>query len=273
MPAVRRVLVIAATDSSGGAGLTRDLQALTAWRTEACCAVTAVTAQTDTRVQGLWGLPTECLAEQIRTALSAGSVAAIKIGLLATATSVQTVAAELPPRAAIPIVLDPVLVASSGGVLLEADGIRRLRQELLPRVSLLTPNLPEAAALLQAPLAQSEAQMLEQMHALQGLGAAAVLLKGGHEAPAADGQVTDRLLAPDGELLHLRTARVAGSRRGTGCSVASAIAAQLAVGTPLAVACAGAQAYVAAALSGDPWSAAAAWPAVAVDLHPAVGTR
>ncbi|HEY7930107.1 MAG TPA: hydroxymethylpyrimidine/phosphomethylpyrimidine kinase [Steroidobacteraceae bacterium] len=254
MPAVRRVLVIAATDSSGGAGLTRDLQTLTAWRTEACCAVTAVTAQTDARVQGLWSVPAQCLAEQIRTALSGGRVAAIKIGLLATAASVRTVAAELPQRSAIPIVLDPVLVASSGGTLLEAGGIERLRQDLLPRVSLLTPNLPEAAALLHASLAHSEAQMLEQMRALQGLGAAAVLLKGGHEAPAVDGQVTDRLLAADGELLHLRRVRVMGSRRGTGCSLASAIAAQLALGTPLAAACAAAQAYVAAALAGEPWT-------------------
>ena len=118
----------------------------------------------------------------------------------------------------------------------------------------LTPNLPEAAALLPAALAHSEAQLHEQMPALQRLGAAAVLLKGGHEAPAVDGQVTDRLLAADGELLHLRRVRVMGSRRGTGCSLASAIAAQLALGTPLAAACAAAQAYVAAALAGEPWT-------------------
>jgi hydroxymethylpyrimidine/phosphomethylpyrimidine kinase len=253
MPGARRVLVIAATDSSGGAGLTRDLQTLTAWRTEACCAVTAVTAQTDARVSGLWPMPPHCLAEQIRTALSGGRIGSIKIGMLATAGNVQTVAAELPARDAIPIVLDPVLVSSSGGALLEASGIERLRQDLLPRVSLLTPNLPEAAALLQVPIAQTETQMLEQMRELQALGASAVLLKGGHEAAAQDAQVTDRLLTADGQLLRLRTARVPGSRRGTGCSAASAIAAQLAAGRALASACADAQAYVAAALAGDPW--------------------
>ena len=257
MADARRVLVIAATDSSGGAGLTRDLQTLTAWRTEACCAVTAVTAQTDTRVWGFWTVPPECLAEQIRTALSDGRVASIKIGMLASAASVQTVVTELPERDAVPIVLDPVLVSSSGGRLLEAAGIERLRQDLLPRVSLLTPNLPEAAALLQAPIAQSEAQMLEQMRALQALGTTAVLLKGGHEAPTANAQVTDRLLTADGQLLRLRTARVPASRRGTGCSAASAIAAQLAAGRTLASACAGAQAYVAAALAGRPWHGAA----------------
>jgi hydroxymethylpyrimidine/phosphomethylpyrimidine kinase len=249
------VLVIAATDSSGGAGLTRDVQTLTAWGTEACCAVTAVTAQTDAQVLGVWPLPCDCLAQQIRAALRAGQVGAVKIGMLATAASVQAVTAELPSRDSLPIVLDPVLVSSSGGPLLEADGIDRLRQHLLPRVSLLTPNLPEAAALLQVPLAQSEAQMLEQMRALQALGAAAVLLKGGHETPTADAQVTDRLLAPGGQLLRLRTTRVMGNRRGTGCSAASAIAAQLAMGISLAAACAGAQAYVAAALMGDPWHA------------------
>jgi hydroxymethylpyrimidine/phosphomethylpyrimidine kinase len=261
MPAARRVLVIAATDSSGGGGLTRDLHTLTAWGTEACCAVTAVTAQTDARVHGLWPVPAECLAEQIRAALSDGGVGAIKIGMLATAANVQALAAELPSRDAMPIVLDPVLVSSSGGVLLEAAGIQRLRQQLLPRVSLLTPNLPEAAALLQAPLAQSEVQLLEHMRALQGLGAAAVLLKGGHESPAPDGQVTDRLLTPDGELLRLRTPRVTGSRRGTGCSAASAIAAQLAAGISLAAACADAQAYVASTLAGEPWQIRTLWPA------------
>lgn len=255
MSAAPRVLVIAATDSSGGAGLTRDLQTLTAWRMEACCAVSALTAQTDAQVRGIWPVPAECLAQQIRAALSNARVSAVKIGMLATASAVQTVVEELPSRDDTPIVLDPVLVSSSGGVLLEAEGIEGLKQQLLPRVSLLTPNLPEAAALLQAPLAQSEAQMLEQMRALQALGALAVLLKGGHEPAAADGQVTDRLLTSEGTLLHLRIRRVQAGRRGTGCSAASAIAAQLARGTPLTAACTAAQAYVAAALAGEPWQA------------------
>ena len=248
-----RVLVIAATDSSGGAGLTRDLQTLTAWRVEACCAVTAVTAQTNAQVRGIWPLPRDSLAQQIRAALDDGTVAAVKIGMLATAAAVETVAEELPSRERLPIVLDPVLVSSSGGVLLEGAGIERLRQ-LLPRVSLLTPNLPEAAALLQAPLARSEAQMLEQMRALQALGTLAVLLKGGHESPAGN-QVTDRLLTPEGQLHRLSTRRVPGSRRGTGCSAASTIAAQLARGSSLPAACTAAQEYVAAALAGDPWRA------------------
>ena len=250
--ALRRVLVIAATDSSGGAGLTRDLQALTAFRTEAACAVTAVTAQTHSEVHGIWPLPPDVVRAQMRAALAAERIDAIKIGMLATAPIVQAVLETLPSRNHIPIVLDPVLVSSSGGALLEPDGVEQLRRELLPRVSLLTPNLPEAAALLGQPMAQGEPAMLAQSRALRSLGAAAVLLKGGH-ARAVEDQVTDFLLAGDAAPVCLQTARIDAQRRGTGCSLASAIAAQLAAGTALVEACATAQRYVAAGLRGDPF--------------------
>lgn len=261
MPPVRRVLVIAATDSSGGAGLTRDLQALSAFRTEAACAVTAITAQTHTEVHGIWALAPDCVKAQMRAALAAARVDAIKIGMLATAPIVRAVLEALPPRGEVPIVLDPVLVSSSGRALLDPDGLEQLRRELLPRVSLLTPNLPEAAALLGRPVADTEAAMGEQLQGLRALGAAAVLLKGGHAAPAGPGpgastaadRVTDLLQEDDQAPVRLQTARIDAQRRGTGCSLASAIAAQLAAGTALREACAIAQRYVAAALQGDPW--------------------
>lgn len=254
MVAPRRVLVVAATDSSGGAGLTRDLQALTDWRTEGCCAVTAVTVQTHRGLLSMQALSAASVVAQMRAAMT-DTVQAIKIGMLASADIVRALARELEPsaRAGLPIVLDPVLAATSGAVLLESEGVACLRRELLPRVSLLTPNLPEAAALLQQPLAQDEPGMLEQMRALQALGAGAVLLKGGHVPATPDGQVTDRLLTADGAVVYLRTLRARGERRGTGCSLASAIAAQLAAGIALETACRAAQGYVAAALQGRQW--------------------
>ncbi|HLK71304.1 MAG TPA: hydroxymethylpyrimidine/phosphomethylpyrimidine kinase [Steroidobacteraceae bacterium] len=252
----RKVLIIAATDSSGGAGLTRDIQTLSAWRTEACCAVTAVTTQTDGAVQSIEPLAADRVVEQMQAALAQGTIGAIKIGMLATAGIVEAVAAHLPARERVPIVLDPVLIASSGGALLQAAGIERMLRVLLPRVSLLTPNLPEAAALLHRSPAEDESDMREQMRALQALGAGAVLLKGGHAPAAADGSaVVDRLLDDQGEFIRLQTPRVTVLRRGTGCSLASAIAAQLAAGRPLRAACAAAQAYIGAALQGNPWDA------------------
>lgn len=254
--AAARVLVIAATDSSGGAGLTRDVQTLAAWRTEACCAVTAITVQTDQQVLSTHALPGSLIAAQMQAALAGGAVGAIKIGMLGRADGVQAVCENLPTAPGVPIVLDPVLLSSSGGRLLDEEGRERLRQQLLPRVSLLTPNVPEAAALLRVAIAEDEPALVRQMHALLELGAAAVLMKGGHEAKARADVVTDRLLLPGGQLLQFRAPRVELERRGTGCSLASAIAAQLAAGVPLAKACAAAQAYLGAALRGDPWRAA-----------------
>ncbi len=241
------VLVIAATDSSGGAGLTRDVETLTQLGIPARCAVTAVTVQTDAQLRAVHAVPPALVRAQIAAALEGGAIGAVKIGMLASAATVQAVAEAL-PRTAIPIVLDPVLAASSGGALLDPEGEALLRRALIPRVTVLTPNLPEAAALLGQPLAASEAAQLAQLQALIALGPAAVLLKGGH-APAPAGSVIDQLLLADGEaVIRLEVARVAARRRGTGCSASSAIAAYLAAGRPLVEACRAAQQYVAAAL-------------------------
>jgi hydroxymethylpyrimidine/phosphomethylpyrimidine kinase len=139
------------------------------------------------------------------------------------------------------VVLDPVLASSSGGELLDGAGRAVLCTRLLPRVTLLTPNIPEAAALLGTHAARSQAELLEQAAALRALGPRAVLLKGGHS----DGpEASDLLLTADGPPHWLRAPRASGARRGTGCALATAIAAGLATGLPLTAACERAKQHV-----------------------------
>ncbi len=233
------VLVIAGTDSSGGAGLARDLRTLADLHVRALCAVTAVTAQSDAGVLGVHVVPAAMVHAQIAAAFASGRVAAVKIGMLATANIVQAVAAALRPHAAVPVVLDPVLASTSGTALLDAAGREALRT-LLPRVALLTPNIPEAALLLGAEPATSEAQMLTQAHALRARGARAVLIKGGHGSGS---EAVDLLLSAQG-VTRLAAARLDASCRGTGCALASAAAASLAAGMALDSACLRAKDYV-----------------------------
>jgi hydroxymethylpyrimidine/phosphomethylpyrimidine kinase len=235
------VLVIAGTDSSGGAGLTRDVATLTHFEVEALCAVTAVTAQTDAAVTAVAKLPAALVTAQIASALATGRVRASKIGMLGGADIVAAVSAALPPRERLPLVLDPVLAASSGGELLDASGRAALRAQLLPRTTLLTPNIDEAAALLGEAPAISEDQLIAQGRALCALGPTAVLMKGGH---ARGTLATDWLIATDGSVRSFSAARVMSGRRGTGCALASAIAAGLAAGLGLAAACEQAKRYV-----------------------------
>ena len=155
------VLVIAGSDSSGGAGLTRDIRTLTRLEARALCAITAVTAQSDASVRAVQVVPAELVRAQIAAAFATARVDAIKIGMLATAATVQAVAASLPADGP-PIVLDPVLVATSGGELLDRGGREALRTLLLPRATVLTPNIPEAAALLGTQCAQC-GRLLQQL--------------------------------------------------------------------------------------------------------------
>ena len=235
------VLVIAGTDSSGGAGLARDVVTLTRLGVEAQCAVTAVTAQTDREVMAVELLPVRLVQAQICAALATRRAAAIKIGMLGSGAIVEAVAEAIPPRARMPLVLDPVLAASSGGALLDAAGQAALRALLLPRTTLLTPNIPEAAQLLGAAPASSAAEIIAQGRALCGRGAGAVLMKGGH----AGGELaTDWLVTAEGGVLELSAPRLGGARRGTGCALASAIAAGLAANWPLELACRRAKEHV-----------------------------
>jgi hydroxymethylpyrimidine/phosphomethylpyrimidine kinase len=184
---------------------------------------------------------------QIAAAFATGRVAAVKIGMLATADIVQAVAAALRPYAAVPVVLDPVLASSSGTALLDAAGCAALRTVLLPQVSLLTPNIPEAALLLGTDAATAEPQMLDQAQALRARGARAVLIKGGHGTGP---EAVDLLVSAQG-VTRLAAVRLEASCRGTGCALASATAAGLAAGATLEVACLRAKDYVTALLRGS----------------------
>ena len=172
------------------------------------------------------------MAKQIAAVLADIRIDAVKIGMLATPAVIAAVAEALQSWAG-PVVLDPVLVAKSGGALLQEDAIAALTRCLLPRADLLTPNLPEAARLLDQPLAETTAEAEAQSFALLDLGARAVLMKGGH---AAGPICTDLLITPDG-VLALTAPRIATrNTHGTGCSLSSAIAAELAKGQSLPLA-------------------------------------
>lgn len=312
------VLVIAATDSSGGAGLTRDVRVLSDFSVDALCVTTAVTAQSDKRVLSVHHVPPDVIRAQLTAVLETRRVGAVKIGMLGTRATVEAVAESLvaiagamPAEAStpaavagqssgegtpgeadrasnqeaapgrlsrllahglaghltVPIVLDPVLVSSSGGVLLDARGRAALREKLLPLATLVTPNVPEIAALLGEPVATDEVELVNQARRLLELGCQAILLKGGH---AAGDEAVDLLVMPAqspqpdrrhpegrqsdptrpgvsvGNIMveRITAKRVSATSRGTGCALASGIAAALASGHTLLEACRRAKRYV-----------------------------
>jgi len=238
------VLIIAGTDSSGGAGLSRDIQTITAHGLRSCPVVTTVTAQTDNGVIASHVIPAGLVHEQIKTAATTHNISAVKIGLLATPKIVQITAAALLEYLplTIPVVLDPVLISSSGKQLLDPDGRAMLKLKLLPRCDLLTPNLPEAATLTGQPLATSKQNIARQAKTLQDMGARNVLIKGGH---AKDHQATDTLLEENGTLHQFTSPRLPGTARGTGCTLASTITAHLANRHSIKSACQAGKRFVA----------------------------
>jgi hydroxymethylpyrimidine/phosphomethylpyrimidine kinase len=233
------VLVIAGVDSSGGAGLTRDVCVLADFDVDALCAVTAVTAQSNSRVNAVHHVPPEVVGAQIAAAFDTREIGAIKIGMLGVRATVEAVLEALPSR--VPIVLDPVLAASSGGVLLDTNGRRTMRERLFPRVTLVTPNVPEAATLLGEDPANTEPELIAQAQRLLALGPRAVLIKGGH---AIGEDAVDLLVSGNIPAQRIASRRVNGIRRGLGCALASAIAAGLASGMSLAEACERAKRYI-----------------------------
>jgi hydroxymethylpyrimidine/phosphomethylpyrimidine kinase len=240
------VLVIAATDSSGGAGITRDVRVLADFAVDALCVITAVTAQSDSRLTAVHHVPPEIIRAQVAAAFETRHVGAIKIGMLGTRATVDAVADSLPQGLTIPMVLDPVLVSSSGGLLLDAGGREAMRKYLFPRATLVTPNVPEAAALLDEDIASSESALIEQAQSLLALGPQAVLLKGGHMSAQ---EAVDLLVCANGGLQRIASARLRATSRGTGCALASATAAGLASGMSLFEACRQAKGYIIQMLS------------------------
>lgn len=229
------ILTIGGTDSSGGAGLTRDAQVARDLGLTPRPVVTAVTAQTDAGVVAIHPVPTAMIAEQIAAALATGPVGAVKIGMLGSFEAAEAVAEALADCPA-PRVLDPVMKASSGGAL----GGPEMLRPLLPGLTLLTPNLAEAAELSGGAEAQTDTHREMQGAGILGLGVQAVLIKGGHGA----GDESIDYLYGVGDPRSYAAPRLKRGRRGTGCTLATAIACHLARGESLPISCGAARRYV-----------------------------
>ncbi|RYH11671.1 bifunctional hydroxymethylpyrimidine kinase/phosphomethylpyrimidine kinase [Tropicimonas sp. IMCC6043] len=242
---VATALSIAGSDPSGGAGIQADLKAFSARGVYGMAAITALTAQNTQGVTGVIAVPPDFVAEQIRAVLEDIRVDAVKIGMIANAEIAGAVAEALSGYHGA-VVLDPVMIAKGGHALLSEDAVSTLRDRLLPRATLLTPNLPEAAALLGAEPAATRSAMQEQAMALLGLGPGAVFLKGGH---LSSGQSPDLLVAGTRSLWFEGDRIETKNTHGTGCSISSAIAAELAKGLPLAGAVEAAKAWLGGAIA------------------------
>lgn len=222
-------LTIAGSDSGGGAGIQADLKAFSALGVYGCSVLTAITAQNTRAVTAVHPVPLDVIAAQIAAVLDDIDVHAIKIGMLGAPELVACVADAIAGFNG-PVVLDPVMVAKSGDALLPDNAVAALTRHLLPRATLLTPNLPEAARLLGETDADSPTAMQEQGRRLLGLGARAVLMKGGH---GSGDTCTDWLIGPDGATAFEAPRIATSNTHGTGCTLSSAIAAGLATGLPL----------------------------------------
>jgi hydroxymethylpyrimidine/phosphomethylpyrimidine kinase len=240
---VKVVLTIAGSDSGGGAGIQADLRTFAAHGVHGASAITAVTAQNSVAVLDWIALEPRMVVAQIEAVASDMPVAAAKTGMLATAAIVSAVA-EAARRLPLPlVVVDPVMVAKSGDRLLDPDAETAYRERLLPIATVVTPNLPEAEALLGRPV-RTLGQMREAARALQAMGPRAVVVKGGH----LEGDAVDVFF--DGiELAELPAPRIAtANTHGTGCTYSAAIAARLALGDPLLTAVRGAKEYLTEAI-------------------------
>lgn len=238
-------LTIAGSDSGGGAGIQADLKAMSALGVYGASVITAVTAQNTQAVTAVEGISLPVVAAQIKAVLSDLDVAAIKIGMLATPEIIETVAEALKDYAG-PTVLDPVMIAKSGDALLQDDAVDTLRRVLLPRATVLTPNLPEAARLLGEEPVDDTASMIRQGKALAAMGPEAVLMKGGHSTGAT---CVDVLTNTNSVLSEFTAERhVTNNTHGTGCTLSSAIAAGLAKGLPMVAAVDQAHVYLQAAI-------------------------
>ena len=241
-------VTIAGSDSGGGAGIQADLKTFSALGVYGASVITALTAQNTTGVQAIHDVPPDFVARQIDSVFSDLAVNALKIGMLSRAAVIAAVADGLERHAAaIPIVLDPVMVATSGDRLIADDAVAALRERLLPRADLITPNLPEAAVLLGEAVAGDAATAVAQARRLVALGARAVLIKGGHGTGR---ESIDHLVTADGTLRTLSAPRIATrNTHGTGCTLSAAVAAGLAHGLTLPEAVGDAKTYLTAALA------------------------
>ena len=240
-------LTIAGSDSSGGAGIQADLKTFAALHVYGASVVTALTAQNTRGVQAIHDVPADFVAAQIDSVFSDLAVGAVKIGMLSHPETIRAVAEGLRRHAAgIPVVLDPVMVATSGDRLISQEAVEILRSELMPLAVVVTPNLPEAATLLDEGQAEHENEAVAQGRRLLARGARAVLIKGGHGEGR---ESVDHLIAADGTLRRFAAPRIeTRNSHGTGCTLSAAVAAGLARGQGLTEAVGTAKIYVTAAI-------------------------
>ncbi|MBR0673399.1 bifunctional hydroxymethylpyrimidine kinase/phosphomethylpyrimidine kinase [Neoroseomonas soli] len=244
-----RVLIIAGSDSGGGAGIQADIKTVTALGGFAMTAITALTAQNTLGVHGVAGVPIDFIRQQIAVVMDDLGADALKTGMLHDVPVIEAVCEEIAARArGVPLVADPVMVAKGGHPLLAPDAVETLKARLLPLATVITPNLPEAEVLVGRPI-RDVPDMREAAAALRGLGVPAVLLKGGH----LEGDVvTDLLVTTEGAEEFVSPRIATRHTHGTGCTLASAIAVGLAQGMSLRDAVVRARAYVRAAIASAP---------------------
>jgi len=239
-------LTIAGSDSSGGAGIQADLKTFAACGVYGASVITALTAQNTRGVTDVHVVPAEFVTAQLDAVFSDLDVRAVKTGMLVRSDIIEAIVAALARWSPPNLVVDPVMIATSGNALLAEQAIATLREKLLPRARLITPNLPEAACLLADAVAGREADIARQGKALRALGCEAVLIKGGH----ATGADSIDYLFTSGGTERFSAPRIATrNTHGTGCTLASAIAAGLARGLDLSTAVRRAKDYVTAAIA------------------------
>lgn len=243
-----RVLIIAGSDSGGGAGLQADIKAVTMLGGYAATAVTAITVQNTLGVTSVHPIPLEFVEAQARAVLDDIGADALKTGMLGDAATVAVAARIIDSAAGVPAVIDPVMIAKGGASLLEARAVEAVRTELIPRAALLTPNAPEAEALTGLPATTTD-DLRRAGESLLRLGAKAVLMKGGHVAGE---RLVDILMTPEGETAFEAERIDTVHTHGTGCTLASACAAGLAQGMELTAAVARAWDYVHRAIETAP---------------------
>lgn len=244
---IPNVLSIAGSDPSGGAGIQADIKAISANGAFAMAAITALTAQNTRGVSGIHLVPPAFVQAQIAAVFDDIAVDAVKIGMIANAEIAGAVADALEAHGGVHVVLDPVMIAKGGAQLLQPDAVKTLRERLLPRATILTPNLPEAAHLLGVTVASTREDMAAQGAALCALGARAVLMKGGH---LGGDDSPDCLVTKQGVSWFEGARTQTANTHGTGCTLSSALAAQLARGLTPIEAVGAAKSYVATAIKG-----------------------
>ncbi|WP_208433896.1 hydroxymethylpyrimidine/phosphomethylpyrimidine kinase [Bartonella taylorii] len=234
------ILIVAGTDPTGGAGIVRDIETTAHFQIKANLAITCVNVQDDNHVAEIVPMHEKLIAAQMRSALEANPISAIKIGMTGTQAIITAICNVLEDYPHIPVILDPVLVASSGGKLTTEKITKIMINKLLPHVDLLTPNREELALLSQNPLASHHKQAIQQARKLLSFGPRSILIKGGHaNGPLATDSFIDKT-----EIINISTPRLTGTMRGTGCILSSAIAANLALNESMPQAIKNAKAYI-----------------------------